>query len=61
MTSEDTPIEEISVDEAWIADWAAVGIVALERLLGRHAAFAAFLATRPDPLESGDGDGTPDA
>jgi len=47
------------VDEAWIADWAAEGIAALERSLARHAAFEQYLRERG--LESSDGDGAPDA
>jgi hypothetical protein len=47
------------VDEAWIADWAAEGIAALERSLANHAAFEQYLRERG--LESSDGDGAPDA
>jgi len=47
------------VDEAWIADWAAEGIAALERSLANHAAFEQYLHDRG--LESSDGDGAPDA
>jgi hypothetical protein len=38
----------ISVDEAWLREWAAEGIAALERLLAAHAAFDEFLSTRQD-------------
>lgn len=38
----------ISVDEAWLHEWAAEGIAALERLLAAHAAFDEFLRTRQD-------------
>jgi hypothetical protein len=38
----------ISVDEAWLREWAAEGIAALERLLAAHAAFDDFLRTRQD-------------
>lgn len=38
----------ISVDEAWLHEWAAEGIAALERLLTAHAAFDEFLRTRQD-------------
>lgn len=61
MTSEDTPIELVPVDQAWIPDWAAAGIAALERLLERHAAFAEYLAAHDHPLDYDDGDGTPAA
>ena len=42
-----------SVDDAWLREWAAEGIAALERLLAAHAAFDAYLRTRHD---SSDGD-----
>ena len=38
----------VSVDDAWLREWAAEGIAALERLLAAHAAFDAFLRTRQD-------------
>jgi hypothetical protein len=38
----------ISVDDAWLREWAAEGIAALERLLAAHAAFDEFLRTRQD-------------
>ena len=38
----------ISVDEAWLHEWAAEGVAALERLLAAHAAFDEFLRTRQD-------------
>jgi hypothetical protein len=50
----------ISVDEAWVADWAAEGIAAIERSLANHAAFAEYLASRT-VLDSDDGDGRPSA
>jgi hypothetical protein len=53
--SENTDITIVSVDEAWIADWAAEGISALERYLAKQAKFAEYLRGRD--LESGDGDG----
>jgi hypothetical protein len=37
-----------SVDDAWLREWAAEGIAALERLLAAHAAFDAFLRARQD-------------
>jgi hypothetical protein len=45
----------ISVDEAWLREWAAEGIAAIERLLAAHAAFDEFLRTRHD---QSDGDRT---
>jgi hypothetical protein len=50
-----TAIESLSVDVAWIADWAAEGIAALERYLGIQAAFEGYL--RDHNLDSNDGDG----
>jgi hypothetical protein len=38
----------VSVDEAWLREWAAEGIAALERLLAAYAAFDEFLSTRQD-------------
>jgi hypothetical protein len=40
--------DTISVDDAWLREWAAEGIAALERLLAAHAAFDAFLRARQD-------------
>ncbi len=51
--SEHTDTPPISVDEAWLREWAAEGITALERLLAAHAAFDDFLRTRHD-LDHGD-------
>ena len=41
----------ISVDEAWLREWAADGIAALERLLAAHAAFDDYLRTRHDQTD----------
>lgn len=51
--------EAAGVDEAWIADWAAEGIAALERYLANQAAFEVYLHDHdPDSgLDSDDGDG----
>jgi hypothetical protein len=38
----------VSVDDAWLREWAAEGIAALERLLATHAAFDEFLRARQD-------------
>ena len=50
--SEHTDTTTISVDEAWLREWAAEGIAAIERLLASHAAFDDYLRTRHD---QGDG------
>jgi hypothetical protein len=60
MSDHDTHPALLDVDEAWVAEWAAEGIAALERHLAKHAAFAEFLRARGD-LHSDDGDGPPDA
>ena len=62
MNDHDTHTTPLSVEEAWIADWALAGLEAIERHLARRAAFAEFLRTRP-PVDSGDddADGAPDA
>jgi hypothetical protein len=44
--NERTDITTISVDEAWLAEWAAEGIAALDRLLAAQAAFVHFLPYR---------------
>jgi hypothetical protein len=51
--NEHTDTTTISVDEAWLREWAAEGIAALERLLAAYAAFDVYLRTRHD---SADGD-----
>jgi hypothetical protein len=56
MSDHTTPVTALPVDEAWLYDWAAEGLVALERYLAKQAAFAAFLAAR-GLLDSIDGDG----
>lgn len=55
MNGNDTHTELLGVDEAWIADWAAEGIAALERYLAKQAAFQTYLRDRD--LHSDDGDG----
>jgi hypothetical protein len=47
-------VTAVSVDEAWISDWAE-GIATLERYLAKQAAFAEYLRHRD--LQSRDGDG----
>ncbi len=60
MSEHDPHIELLDVDEAWLAEWAAEGIAALERHLAKHAAFAEYLRLR-NTVHSDDGDGRPDA
>ena len=55
-----THLASLDVDEAWIVDWATDGILAIERYLAKHAAFADFLRARDD-LDWSDGDGRTDA
>lgn len=56
MSEHTTPIHELDVDEAWLREWAAEGVAAIEQYLAKHAAFAAYLLTRAT-LESAYGDG----
>jgi len=56
MKDHTTPTHLLDVDEAWLHEWAAEGIAALERYLAKHAAFAAFLQARAR-LDSAHGDG----
>jgi hypothetical protein len=37
---------DITISETWFAEWLALGFGELDRYLGRHAAFAAWLAER---------------
>ena len=53
--SESAETTTTSVDDAWLREWAAEGIAALERLLAAHAAFDDYLRTRH---HSHDGDRT---
>ena len=46
--NEHTDTHTVSVDEAWLREWAAEGIAALERLLAAHAAVDDFLRARQD-------------
>ena len=59
MTDDHTYLVSLSVDEAWIVDWATEGVLAIERFLAKHAAFADFLRARND-LDWCDGDGCAD-
>ena len=60
MNDHDTHLASLDVDEAWIVDWATDGVLAIERYLAKHAAFADFLRARND-LDWSDGDGRTDA
>jgi predicted nucleic-acid-binding protein len=60
MNTHHTHLASLSVDEAWIVDWATDGVLAIERYLAKHAAFADFLRTRDD-LDWPDGDGRTNA
>jgi hypothetical protein len=59
MTDDHTYLVSLSVDEAWIVDWATEGVLAIERFLAKHAAFADFLRAR-NGLDWCDGDGCAD-
>ncbi|MFN0153422.1 MAG: hypothetical protein ACKVUT_03495 [Gaiella sp.] len=50
MSNKTTQQEAIPVEDAWIADWAAEGLVALERYLAKQAAFADYLRERGHDL-----------
>lgn len=56
MSTHGTDLAKLDVDEAWLLEWAAEGIAALERYLAKHAAFAAYLQART-LLQSDHGDG----
>lgn len=43
MDAYETHLASLDVDEAWIVCWAEQGIVELEALLAKHAAFQAYL------------------
>jgi hypothetical protein len=36
---------EDDLSETWVEDWASAGVTQIEDLLGKHAAFLAFLET----------------
>lgn len=56
MDEHTTHIHELDVDEAWLREWAAEGVAAIEQYLAKHAAFAAYLRARA-LLQSAHGDG----
>jgi predicted nucleic-acid-binding protein len=60
MSEHESHTNLLDVDEAWVAEWAAEGIAAIERYLAKHAAFADYLRARGD-LHSDDGDRRTDA
>ena len=60
MNDHQAHLASLDVDEAWIVEWAADGVCAIERFLAKHAAFADFLRARDD-LDWFDGDGRTDA
>jgi hypothetical protein len=43
MDAYETHLASLDVDEAWIVCWAEQGIVEIEALLAKHAAFQAYL------------------
>jgi hypothetical protein len=56
MSEYDTHLASLDVDDAWIVCWAQQGVLALEELLAKHAAFEAYLRVM-DHLDRSDGDG----
>jgi hypothetical protein len=60
MNDHHSHLASLDVDEAWIVEWAADGVLAIERFLAKHAAFADFLRARDD-LDWFDGDGCANA
>ena len=59
MNEHHTHLSSLDVDEAWIVGWARDGVLALERYLAKHAAFADFLLAR-DGLDWCDAHGRQD-
>ena len=60
MNDHHSHLASLDVDEAWIIEWATDGLLAIERFLAKHAAFADFLRARDD-LDWFDGDGCANA
>jgi hypothetical protein len=60
MNDHHNQLASLDVDEAWIVEWATDGLLAIERFLAKHAAFADFLRARDD-LDWFDGDGCANA
>jgi hypothetical protein len=54
QTPPERPDRRLSVDDAWIVEWADEGQRQIERLLGLHAAFDRYVAER-DPTGRCDG------
>jgi hypothetical protein len=44
------PLRRLSVDDAWIVEWAGEGVRQIERFLDLHAAFDRYLDERGGPL-----------
>jgi hypothetical protein len=55
MNRHETHLVSLSVDEAWLVEWAADGVRAIECFLAKHAAFEDFLRSR-NGLDWPDGD-----
>jgi hypothetical protein len=52
MDAHKTHLASLDVDEAWIVCWAEQGILDLEALLAKHAAFQAYLKVKGlDPID----------
>jgi hypothetical protein len=59
MDAHETHLASLDVDDAWIVCWAAQGLLELEALLAKHAAFQAYLEVMR--LERSHGDRPTDA
>ena len=59
MNEHETHLASLDVDEAWIVCWAEQGMLEIEALLAKHAAFQAYL--RVMGLDRIDGDAPADA
>ena len=53
-TPPERPDRRLSVDDAWIVEWADEGLRQIDRLLGLHAAFDRYVAEH-DPAARRDG------
>ena len=56
MSDNHTPTTLLDVDETWLSEWAAEGLLALEDYLAKHRAFHDFLRARGDDERGGDSD-----
>jgi hypothetical protein len=59
MDAHKTHLASLDVDDAWIVCWAEQGVIEIEALLAKHAAFGAYL--RVMGLDGTDGDSPADA